>query len=152
LKRKGSLMPGREPEVLVETVEDSDSGSEGEPDALDRDKVLRHNWDDNPGGEALQRNNVLPPKGKKVSKGCGAAWCVALEIGTGKRSPLSVTRTDVQQITKMEVERRIGGKIGPPIRSMDTRIRQARAEAQHQEPFIRPMPDRGGGMLPPEGV
>jgi hypothetical protein len=86
---------------------------------------------------------VLPPNGKKVSKGCGAAWCVALEIGTGKRSPLSVTRTDVQQITKMVVERRIGGKVGPPIRSMDTRIRQARAEAQHQEPFIRPMTSQG---------
>jgi hypothetical protein len=45
--------PGSEPVVLVETVEDSDSGSEGEPDAHDRDKVLRHNWDGNPGGEAL---------------------------------------------------------------------------------------------------
>jgi hypothetical protein len=68
---------------------------------------------------------------------------VALEIGTGKRIPLSVTRTDVQQITKMDVERRIRGKVGPPIRSMDTLIRQARAEAQHQKPSIKRMTGRG---------
>jgi hypothetical protein len=33
--------------------------------------------------------------------------------------------------------------VGPPIRSMNTQIRQARAKAQHQKPSIRPMTGRG---------
>jgi hypothetical protein len=70
---------------------------------------------------------------------------VALAIANGLRVPLLVTRTDTQLIKKMELERRIGGRILPTLRSRDARIRQARAEAQCQGPSIGQVSSPTGG-------
>jgi hypothetical protein len=67
----------------------------GEPDEEDRDRVLRLNWDRNQGGGTLKPKYEAKLTWKKDFKGCGAAWCVTLEIGTGKRTPLSVMPTDI---------------------------------------------------------
>jgi hypothetical protein len=154
LKRQGkgsdpANSVGKGPSPLPPAGSDEEPGSEGEPDDAERNANLRAKWGllDPPG--KMQKAGASAPPGvtpKGMRTGLGRkAWGVALAIAQGLRDPLSVTRTDTQLIKKMELERRIGGRILPALRSRDARIRQARAEAQRQGPPIDQVSSPTGG-------